>query len=108
MPLGFGAIGRLPIGGIPPSDAPAPGIGSSIGGGTFSRKRWHAMLAAAQAERAAQMRRDRDDRLRRTAERRRREASFAAARERARIDAKAQGDAAAAALAELHAAAAAR
>jgi hypothetical protein len=127
MPLGLGTIGRLTIGGVPAqftfvvasgsfTFAGQPAgfheepvvVGSSISGGTFSRRRWRDMLAAEDAARAAQARRDRDARLRRTAERRRREAAFAAARERARIDAKVRGDAAVAALAQLHAAAAVR
>lgn len=84
------------------------GGGGVITGGTFSRKRWHDMLAAEARREREDARRRREKRLRKAAERRDRERAFAEARRRAREDEKARGEAATATLRLTHAAAAAR
>jgi hypothetical protein len=113
------------LGGIADFEPPGPGLfglrgeaaylgydllggGSSISGGTFSRQRWREMLAEEERRRAEAERRIRDEKLRRRAARRRREHALAEARRRSREYAKAQADAAVAALVAQHAAAARR
>jgi hypothetical protein len=83
-------------------------VGSSISGGTFSRKRWRDMLDEEDRQRAAEARRIADEKLRRRAEERRRQLAEAERRRAAREVSKARGEALANALALAHQEAAAR
>jgi len=77
-------------------------VGSSISGGTFSRKRWRDMLDADERRRAAAVRRIADEKLRRRAEQRRRELAEFERRRAAREASKAEGEARMEALALAH------
>jgi hypothetical protein len=83
-------------------------VGSSISGGTFSRKRWRDLLDEGDRQRAAEARRIADEKLRGRAEERRRQLAEAERRGAAREASKAEGEALANALALAHQEAAAR
>jgi hypothetical protein len=83
-------------------------VGSSISGGTFSRKRWRDMLDQEERERAAEARKIAHKKLRRRSEEHRRQLADADRRRAAREASKAEGEALAGALALAHHEAAAR